>query len=149
MGESKTLSQTGILPDLPAGRMMPASKLSDSPEKQPPWRLVIQISGKSHTTLGLEVTERILIGRADPTSPDQPPELDLTAYGGKENGVSRRHAEITFLDNSLYITDLDSTNGTKLNGFLLPPHHGFRLRDGDEVQVGQMKLVVRFLRSPF
>lgn len=148
MGEHKSLSQTGILPDLPAGRVMPASKLSDSPEKQPPWRLVIQISGKSHTTLGLEVTERILIGRADPTA-DQPPELDLTAYGGKENGVSRRHAEITFLENSLYITDLDSTNGTKLNGFLLPPHQGFRLRDGDELQVGQMKLVIRFLRSPF
>lgn len=148
--EHRQLGKTGILPDLPHGRVMPvrASKLSDVPEKLPPWRLVVQISGTSHTTLGLEVTERILVGRSDPDMERQP-ELDLTDYGGAKNGVSRRHAEIVFIDNSLYISDLNSTNGTKLNGFLLPPNQSFRLRDGDELELGQMKLMIRFLRPPF
>jgi pSer/pThr/pTyr-binding forkhead associated (FHA) protein len=30
--------------------------------------------------------------------------------------ISRRHAEIKFIDNNLVIEDLASTNGTKVNG---------------------------------
>ncbi len=143
------LARTGILPDEPRARMMPpaSSKIpvSDGPA---PWRLIIQVSGKIHQTVGVDVTDKILIGRSAPTSPEIP-DLDLDPFGASERGVSRRHAEIRLIEESLFVTDLDSTNGTKLNGFLLPPNQPFRLRHGDELQLGKIRLVIRFLKSPF
>ena len=47
--------------------------------------------------------------------------------------VSRRHAEIYWQDGDCFIRDLDSKNGTRINGQALK--HDKRLQDGDEVQV--------------
>lgn len=148
--QEEKLAQTGILPDNPRARMMPAtpSRVAPIPEGPPPWRIIIQISGQVHQQVGLEVRDKILIGRAAPNT-DQQPELDLNPYGGADNGVSRRHAMITLIDQCLFVSDLGSTNGTKLNGFLLPPDQQFRLRDGDELRLGTMRLIIRFLKSPF
>ena len=35
--------------------------------------------------------------------------------------VSRRHAEISLIDNTYKIRDLDSTNGTSINGKIIEP----------------------------
>ncbi len=51
--------------------------------------------------------------------------------------VSRRHAAIERAPDGLYIVDLDSLNGTYVNGRRVERH---RLQDGDEVQVGMFKL---------
>jgi pSer/pThr/pTyr-binding forkhead associated (FHA) protein len=45
----------------------------------------------------------------------------------------------------LFIRDLGSTNGTRLNGALLSPEQPVRLRDGDELELGQFRTVVRFI----
>lgn len=111
-----------------------------------PWRLRIQVSGDSHSTIGMEVKDNILLGRGDPGSGFMP-DLDLTPFGGGERGVSRRHAQITLHDQALYLEDLGSKNGTRLNGFLLETEHGYRLRDGDEIEIGQIRLVLRFIKS--
>jgi len=50
---------------------------------------------------------------------------------------------------ALYIEDLNSTNGTRINGFSLEPKRRYRLRDGDEVEIGRVKIVLRFVRSPY
>ena len=65
--------------------------------------------------------------------------------------MSRRHATIV-QDNehkALYIEDLNSTNGTRINGFGLEPNRRYRLRDGDEVELGRVRMVLRFVRSPY
>lgn len=113
-----------------------------------PWRLLMQIGGDNQMTVGLEVSGRTLIGRSDPTA-DYYPDLDLAPYGGRENGVSRKHAAIKSGDNALYIEDLGSTNGSRINGFQLEPHQLYRLRDGDELEMGRVRMVVRFVRSPY
>ncbi len=115
-----------------------------------PWRLLLQIGGQNQTTVGLEVKERIVLGRADPVATYYP-DLDLTPYGGQDGGVSRRHAAIIQdSDNkALYIEDLGSTNGTRINGFSLEPRRRYRVRDGDEIDLGRVHIVLRFVRSPY
>jgi hypothetical protein len=51
--------------------------------------------------------------------------------------VSRRHAELFALDGEWYLQDLDSTNGTALNG---EPVTRARLRDGDVIEIGVTRL---------
>jgi pSer/pThr/pTyr-binding forkhead associated (FHA) protein len=114
----------------------------------PPWRLLMQIGGDRQTTVGMEIADSIVIGRSDPQI-DFHPELDLTPYGGQESGVSRRHVMITKGGKALYIKDLGSTNGTRINGFQLEADQLYRLRDGDELELGRVHITVRFVRSPY
>lgn len=71
--------------------------------------------------------------------------IDLNKYGGGELGVSRRHAQIHVQDSELYISDLGSTNGTRLNGVTIHANQPVRLRDGDELELGQFRTIVRFI----
>jgi pSer/pThr/pTyr-binding forkhead associated (FHA) protein len=50
--------------------------------------------------------------------------------------VSRRHARITRGRGGYFVTDLGSSNGTTVNGHSLAPNHAYRLRNGDQIQVG-------------
>ena len=50
--------------------------------------------------------------------------------------ISRHHARITRLDGHWLIEDLDSSNGTFLNGQRLPPHAPARLTERDTLQIG-------------
>jgi FHA domain len=119
-----------------------------SDQVTPPWRILVQIGGENRTTLGLPVTaERMLVGRADAEGQVQP-ELDLNPYDGLSNGVSRKHAAIVYEDEALYIEDLSSTNGTRINGYQLTPSKLYRLRDGDELEFGRVRVVIRFVRAP-
>jgi pSer/pThr/pTyr-binding forkhead associated (FHA) protein len=111
----------------------------------PPWRLLLQIGGENRTTLGVTVTERMLVGRED-VRKGQVPEIDLAPFDGAANGVSRDHAVITYDDGALYVEDLTSTNGTRINGFQLTPERTYRLRDGDEIEFGRLRVVLRFVR---
>ena len=55
-----------------------------------------------------------------------------------DDGVSRAHAEIFIMGGTGYVRDLNSTNGTFLNGEQIREEE---LRPGDEVQVGETILV--------
>lgn len=114
-----------------------------------PWRLLMQIGGENQTTVGIEVKGRIVLGRGDPVA-NYYPDLDLSPYGGQEGGVSRRHAAIVQdeQNKALYLEDLGSTNGTRINGFSLEPRRRYRLRDGDTLEFGRVQMVLRFVRSP-
>src|SRR5262249_5903501 len=50
--------------------------------------------------------------------------------------VSRQHAQILQADNSYYIEDLGSSNGTFVNGTRLSPHVRVRLTEQDTFQIG-------------
>ncbi|MCA9894532.1 MAG: FHA domain-containing protein, partial [Anaerolineae bacterium] len=45
---------------------------------------------------------------------------------------------------SLYIEDLGSTNGTRINGFQLTPRQKYRLRDADELEFARLRTIIRF-----
>lgn len=91
----------------------------------------------------LEPADEVVIGRADAKS-DQVPGLDLSPFGAAEQGVSRRHALIKRGEDTLTLIDLDSTNGTFLNGQRLLPKQPRVLRDGDEIRAGRLVFHVFF-----
>ncbi len=105
--------------------------------------IMIPTSGRY---LSFSVTQEIRIGRSDVDSAD-PPELNLEYDGGLSQGVSRRHALIKLDDKNenLVPIDLDSTNGTQLNNFPLPPELPYPVKSGDEVQFGNL-LVHLFIK---
>ena len=59
--------------------------------------------------------------------------------------VSRRHFQVRSHDGVYYISDLDSTNGTYLNGERLQPNVERRLKDGDRIGLAKDEVVLRFV----
>ncbi|MBF0155266.1 MAG: FHA domain-containing protein [Magnetococcales bacterium] len=58
---------------------------------------------------------RMVIGRNDPPQVTVP--IDLTACElGEEPMISRRHAEVHWIQGRIYLVDLGSRNGTRING---------------------------------
>lgn len=69
---------------------------------------------------------------------------------GEESGfelldtlVSRRHARIVPAGAGAEIEDLDSRNGTEVNGAELPPHAPVYVQPGDELRIGATLLELR------
>jgi pSer/pThr/pTyr-binding forkhead associated (FHA) protein len=81
------------------------------------------------------------IGRADH---GYVPELDLSAFRGRELGVSRQHAMFHHENDLLFIIDLDSANGTMLGGIPLSPQQRRIIRDGDEIRLGKLRFHIYF-----
>ena len=86
-----------------------------------------------------------VFGRRD-SSTGSMPDVDLTPFAGYRMGVSRKHAIVKQSDDvdRLELIDLGSSNGTFLNGARLNPNKPYKLRDGDEVRLGQMIIHVYF-----
>ena len=90
------------------------------------------------------VAEIITIGRISDIPDDTHPDVDLGPYGAGEKGVSRKHIKIKRKNILVYVADLGSTNGTLLNGRRLIPNAERLLRNGDELQLGHLKIRVKF-----
>lgn len=69
--------------------------------------------------------------------------IDLFPLQAAERGVSREHAAIYVEGASVFVTDLESTNGTYLNGRLLRPHQPYILRSGDVIHFGRLEARVQ------
>jgi pSer/pThr/pTyr-binding forkhead associated (FHA) protein len=89
----------------------------------------------------LPLSKEVVLGRLD-ASRAVFPDVDLMSEDGIEKGVSRRHARISRQGQQVFIEDLRSLNGTFLNGHHLVPEMPYPLKDGDQVQVGKLVLVV-------
>lgn len=111
-----------------------------------PWVMELRVVG-TPVTLQVNVKDHMLIGRADPER-GIAPEIDLTEPDGIGKGVSRRQASIAIHDERLFIKDLGSTNGTQVNGVACEPLREYRLRHGDELAFGNMRLQVIFAVVP-
>ena len=86
--------------------------------------------------------DTVTLGRFDLT--DNPNEVDLTPYGAADRGVSREHAKIHMQDDSVYLTDLSSTNGTYLRGERLEPNTPVELHKGNEILFGRLAAQIMF-----
>jgi uncharacterized ubiquitin-like protein YukD len=84
-----------------------------------------------------------IIGRNDPKSGIFV-DVDLKGLVTDPRIVSRRHAQVELEGERFYITDLTSTNGTKLNGKRLVPKEKTPLWDGDTIEVGRHGVLLKF-----
>jgi pSer/pThr/pTyr-binding forkhead associated (FHA) protein len=83
-----------------------------------------------------------VLGRSDPRSSYRP-DIDLADFKALELGVSRRHAALVNHEDSVYILDLDSVNGTFLNGERLQPDKPYPLYQDTELRLGSLNLLLR------
>lgn len=90
------------------------------------------------------IAEVITVGRNSDVPDDSMPDVDLSTFGAGDKGVSRKHIKIKRKNILIYVADLGSTNGTLLNGRRLIPNAERLLRNGDELQLGRLKVKVKF-----
>jgi hypothetical protein len=103
-------------------------------------RLILDEGGKE-LPLPTDKAE-IIVGREDPISGIFP-EIDLTPYGGEGGGVSRQHARISRANGQWTITDLNSTNYTRVDGNKLDPSLPAPIKDGARIQFGRIAATFR------
>lgn len=95
---------------------------------QPP----VILSGRTEYVLGRQAQDQT------------PPDVNLVPYGGRDKGVSRRHASLRVDRQQLLLMDLGSANGTQLNGTPVKANHPARLENGDEIRLGKLALRIYF-----
>ncbi len=76
--------------------------------------------------------ERISIGR-DPAS-------DLLLSDPHKQVVSKQHAEITYQDDRLYVTDLDSMNFTYLNDARILSFQAYEIQPDSKIRIGPFEI---------
>jgi hypothetical protein len=124
--------------NVPAPEAPPPPVAPPQPAAAP--RLILDEGGKE-LALPTDKTE-IIVGREDPISGIFP-EIDLTPYGGEGGGVSRQHARISRSNGQWTITDLNSTNYTRVDGNKLDPSLPAPIKDGARIQFGRIAATFR------
>ena len=92
-----------------------------------PGTMYIVFQGKK-----IPITSRITIGR------DSDNAIEL-----KDALASRHHAVIQKVKDDFFVKDLDSTNGTFVNGTAVPPGKYARLQQADIILIGRTELSLR------
>lgn len=104
-------------PNLRAGIFSVTSEVREMPGGYPVANLV------------LEDGQRLAIGE-DPVIIGR---LESCTIVVEDSTVSRQHAELRRVEDLVILSDLDSTNGTRVNGVRVSRH---QLADGDQIEVG-------------
>lgn len=119
---------------------------ADTSQQQVRWRIELEGLRRDHALLGIDVVGDIVIGRGagEPGAPD----LDLEPYGAFEQGVSRHHAMLRPTRNSLYLIDLNSTNGTWHNALRLGSGFTHALANDDTVALGRLTFTIKIIARP-
>lgn len=81
--------------------------------------------------------ERALVGRYDHDLGGVKPEVDLSNTKGSDT-VSRVHAAIEHVGSTFILTDLNSTNSTRVNGKKLEADNPTPISDGDTLRFGSI-----------
>jgi pSer/pThr/pTyr-binding forkhead associated (FHA) protein len=105
------------------------------------YTLDLVIESDQEYPVRLTIEGRLVVGRVrgDATGIG----LNLAPYGASERGVSRQHMAFIGTTEGVFIEDLLSTSGTRINGAPLKPNVPYRLRPDDEIGLGLMRLTVR------
>lgn len=61
-----------------------------------------------------------------------------------DSSVSRIHARLQASEGGIRVLDLNSRNGTIVNGKKLSPNESASLREGDVIQFGRERFALRF-----
>lgn len=106
---------------------------------QPGLRRVVLVVINSGRRIELDTRDDILVGRKDHARGIFP-DVDLGLDGGYDAGVSRRHAIISVREGGCVLEDLDSANGTFINGRRVLAQTPTAVHSGDEVKFGTLIL---------
>lgn len=108
-------------------------------------RLRLEWVNDPATTCLVSFTGEAILGRSEKDDQVSPIFLMLDT---EQFGVSRQHAKLQYADGVLYLLDLGSTNGTRLNGRRLGAKAAYPVTDGDVVALGWLEFIVRMVHQP-
>lgn len=103
--------------------------------------IALVVDGTDHQ-LVIPQTRKIVLGRIN--DDDQTELCDLSSLGKLVTGVSRRHAVIRQTGDGFSIEDLNSTNGTSINGKRLEPGKAYALHCQDTIKLASLRLTICF-----
>lgn len=92
---------------------------------------VLHLSDRKEFTLGRTVEGQPIL-----------PDVDLSPFDAFTLGVSRLHAALRIINGEVVVTDLGSSNGTRVNGQKIVPHVDYPINHGDIVALGKLKIQV-------
>jgi hypothetical protein len=92
---------------------------------------VLHLSSRKEFTLGRTVEGQPIL-----------PDVDLSPFDAFTLGVSRLHAALRIINGELVVTDLGSSNGTRVNGQKIVPHVDYPINHGDIIALGKLKIQV-------
>jgi hypothetical protein len=135
--------------DTPFGSTTPVSTLQPSARILPSipndgdlsFRVWVCTAGGTQC-IPLPARNTLTFGRYDPDTRNAP-NVDLSPYNARDLGVSRLHAAVQHTLSAHTLMDLDSLNGTHLNGVRLKPFEVHVLRPDDAICLGRLVLYVR------
>lgn len=108
-----------------------------------PLRLMLTILD-SNQVISFQLSDCLLIGRDNDSETD----IDFAKFDGARLGISRLHAAFLYDGRGLAIEDLNSRNGTRINGYRIEGGKPYPIRNGDELEIGFMRVLVHLERAP-
>lgn len=89
------------------------------------------------TPVAIERRPSLIVGRKDPDS-TLVVDVDLTNFDAQTLGVSRQHIRLEANQTPPVLIDLNSYNGTFINGHRLTSDEPYELESGDEIRLGSL-----------
>ncbi len=132
-------SPQAVQPPTVSAKAQPQQPIAAKPAAQPAvdantqWGTLTFSDGTQVTLQG----ERALVGRYDHDIGGVQPEVDLANVPGADT-VSRIHAAFEHVGSTYTLTDLNSTNSTRINGKRLEPDKATPINDGDTLYFGKV-----------
>lgn len=68
------------------------------------------------------------------------PDIDLAPFDGYSQGVSRLHVTVKLRDGQVFVEDLGSSNGTRINNTKIPSLVDYMIQHGDVISLGRFKI---------
>jgi CheY-like chemotaxis protein len=94
--------------------------------------------------VGTVVEKEVILGRGNPGASTRT-YVDLGKHGAFDKGVSRLHAKIRRVERGFDVQDLDSANGTFINGRSIGKTEIVPLSNGDELRLGELRMHIYLL----
>lgn len=107
---------------------------------------LIELQGLGRQAIGLHILGDVVFGIARPDC--AAPDFDLAAYNADDKGVSRRHAVLRPSQNRLFVIDLQSTNGTRVNAMPVNAGIAKEVRHNDAISLGALNFTVKIIATP-
>ena len=97
--------------------------------------------------LVIDLSDRATLGRRSPRDTGVAPTIALNRFDAFNRGVSRIHAVMYYENDTLFIVDEYSTNGTWVNGRKLEPMQPTALAHGAEIRLARLRMLL-LLNAP-
>jgi len=131
------LNHEGLVPYQGPGNSSGTRKLSNALPAR--LRFIVRENGG---TIDVPAAYEIIIGRQNATLPV---DVDLGPHEAVELGVSRQHIKLEISEDRFMASDLDTVNGSRLNGAAMNPRHVYPIENGDVLKLGRLHLIVLFI----